>query len=75
MVSIILFMNRFFRRPNVEGRESDTAYSEWEHKWGSELVRTYMEPAGDVRGKTVLDIGCGLGGKTVAYEEAGALLA
>ena len=49
MVSFILFLNRFFRVPNVEGRESDTAYSEWEHRMGRELVRIYMEPAGDVR--------------------------
>jgi ubiquinone/menaquinone biosynthesis C-methylase UbiE len=31
-----------------------------------------MEPEGDLRGKKILDIGCGLGGKTIAYGEAGA---
>jgi ubiquinone/menaquinone biosynthesis C-methylase UbiE len=34
----------------------------------------YMEPAGDLRGKQVLDVGCGLGGQTVAYAEAGAVV-
>ena len=57
------------------GRESSRAYSEWEHTVGADLVRTYLEPAGDLKGKRVLDIGCGLGGKTVAYGEGGALTA
>lgn len=70
--SVILFLNRLFKPPNVGGRESHEAYSKWEHLWGREVAKKYMEPTGDLRGKTVLDVGCGLGGKTVAYEEAGA---
>ena len=72
MVSLILFLNKFFRPPRVEGRESAEAYADWEYRWGTELTRTYLEPADDLRGKTVLDVGCGLGGKTVAYAEGGA---
>jgi ubiquinone/menaquinone biosynthesis C-methylase UbiE len=56
----------------VEGRESSAAYSEWEYRWGQTLVRDYLEPAGDLSGKRVLDVGCGLGGKTIAYGEGGA---
>jgi ubiquinone/menaquinone biosynthesis C-methylase UbiE len=56
----------------VAGRESAEAYSRWEHHWGREFARIFMEPAGDLSGKRVLDVGCGLGGKTVAYAEAGA---
>jgi len=56
----------------VEGRGSPEAYSEWEYRWGQSLVRGFLEPPGDLSGKKVLDIGCGLGGKTVAYGEAGA---
>jgi len=70
--ALVVAFNRLFRRPNVGGRESAEAYSAWEHRWGRELVQTYLEPAGDLDGKTVLDVGCGLGGKTVAYHEAGA---
>jgi ubiquinone/menaquinone biosynthesis C-methylase UbiE len=70
--SLILLLNKVFRPPNVEGRESGQAYSRWEHRWGLETAARYLEPAGDLSGKTVLDIGCGLGGKTVAYEERGA---
>ncbi len=72
MTAFILWLNRVFRRPNVEGRESAEAYSRWEHHWGREFARLYMEPAGDLAGKRLLDVGCGLGGKTVAYAEAGA---
>ena len=72
MVRLIVWLNRVFRGPRVEGRESPEAYSDWEYRWGQSLVREYLEPAGDLNGKKVLDIGCGLGGKTVAYGEGGA---
>lgn len=72
MDSLILFLNNIFRPPNVEGRESGEAYSRWEHRWGLETAEAYLEPAGDLGGKRVLDVGCGLGGKTVAYGERGA---
>jgi ubiquinone/menaquinone biosynthesis C-methylase UbiE len=72
VVSFILFLNRFFRRPNVGGRESQEAYSTWENEWGGELARLYLEPAGDITSKKILDVGCGLGGKTISYGEGGA---
>jgi ubiquinone/menaquinone biosynthesis C-methylase UbiE len=72
MTRLIVALNRVFRRPNVGGRESQQAYSDWEHHWGKEFARIFMEPAGDLRGKHLLDVGCGLGGKTVAYAQAGA---
>ncbi len=75
MSSFIVALNNVFRRPNVGGRESETAYSEWEHHWGRQLVQEYLEPQGDLAGKYVLDVGCGLGGKTIAYEEGGAIAA
>lgn len=56
----------------MEGRESGEAYSRWEHRWGLETATAYLEPAGDLEGKRVLDVGCGLGGKTAAYAERGA---
>lgn len=72
MSHAITYLNRMFRRPNMGGRESSRAYSQWEYAVGSDLVKTYLEPAGDLAGKRILDIGCGLGGKTVAYGEGGA---
>jgi ubiquinone/menaquinone biosynthesis C-methylase UbiE len=72
VVTLIVWLNSVFRRPRVEGRESREAYSDWEYRWGRSLVGEYLEPAGDLAGKRILDIGCGLGGKTVAYGEGGA---
>ncbi|HET6349021.1 MAG TPA: class I SAM-dependent methyltransferase [Candidatus Krumholzibacteria bacterium] len=74
MTGLIVALNRVFRRPNVGGRESAEAYSDWERTWGKEFARMYMEPAADLRGKHLLDVGCGLGGKTVAYAETGAVV-
>ncbi len=72
MTAVIVWLNRVFRRPNVGGRESPESYSRWEHHWGEEFARSHMNPHGDLAGRRVLDVGCGLGGKTVAYAEAGA---
>lgn len=72
IVSFFLFLNRFFRPPRVGGRESEAAYSAWEREEGLRLAGGYLEPAGDLRGRTVLDVGCGLGGKAIAYGEGGA---
>jgi ubiquinone/menaquinone biosynthesis C-methylase UbiE len=72
MTAVIVWLNRVFRRPHVGGRESPAAYSRWEHHWGGEFAREYMNPRHDLAGRRVLDVGCGLGGKTVAYAESGA---
>jgi ubiquinone/menaquinone biosynthesis C-methylase UbiE len=72
LASFIASLNKIFRKPRVEGRESAKAYSDWEYRMGRGLVAEYLEPKGDLKGKKILDIGCGLGGKTVAYSEGGA---
>ncbi|UCF05078.1 MAG: class I SAM-dependent methyltransferase [bacterium] len=65
-------IDRLFPRTRVEGRESPEAYSEWEYRLGKDLLERYTAQFGALTGKRVLDIGCGLGGKTIAYGEAGA---
>ncbi len=69
---LIVALNRVFRPPGVGGRESRKAYADWEYAWGRRVVNEYLEPFGDAAGKHILDVGCGLGGKTAAYAEAGA---
>lgn len=68
---IVYALDRLFPGPRVEGRESLQAYSEWEYRTGKALLGRYGSFFGDLKGMKVLDIGCGLGGKTVGYSEAG----
>lgn len=73
MIALLLYyLDRIFPRPGVGGRESVRAYSEWEYGGGKEILAGYSDYFGSLSGMFVLDIGCGLGGKTVAYAEAGA---
>lgn len=50
--------------------DSNSSYSEKEYDWGKEKL-AYYTPYIDLKDKTVLDAGCGLGGKTVLYAEMG----
>ena len=71
VVEAVVRLNRLLPRPNVGGRESDDAYSEWEYEVGR---RVFQEHFGSARlsGAQMLDVGCGMGGKTVWYAESGA---
>jgi SAM-dependent methyltransferase len=70
IASLIYSLDRLMPRPRVGGRESSEAYSLWEYEVGKGILESYAARLGDLAGKRVLDIGCGLGGKTVAYAEA-----
>jgi len=72
LARLILLVDRIFPATRVEGRESGKAYAEWEYRTGRSLLERYAGSFGPLDGSRVLDIGCGLGGKTVAYAEAGA---
>ena len=65
-------VDRILPGPRVGGRDSHEAYAEWEYGIGKSLLEEYSEWFGSLDGRRVLDIGCGLGGKSVAYAEAGA---
>src|SRR5262245_38738892 len=71
LLSFVVAVNRLMPRPRVGGRESDDAYSTWEYDVGRQI---FTEHFGTelLRGARLLDVGCGLGGKTVWYAEAGA---
>ena len=72
IASLVYAFDRLMPRPRVGGRESNEAYSLWEYRVGKGILQSYADRLGDLGGKRVLDIGCGLGGKTVAYAEANA---
>ncbi len=68
--SICLFLNKFFPKPPVAGRESARSYAE------SQYDRAYSswvlyESHVDLKDKHCLDAGCSLGGKTIYYAEKG----
>ncbi|HER43940.1 MAG TPA: class I SAM-dependent methyltransferase [Candidatus Eisenbacteria bacterium] len=65
-------LDGLFPRVRVAGRDSNAAYAEWEYEEGKNLISRYGAQFGALEGTRVLDVGCGLGGKTVAYTEAGA---
>ena len=67
VATIIRSIDRVFPRAHVEGRESSEAYSQWEYRLGKSLLEDHADHFGDLAGKRILDAGCGLGGKTVAY--------
>ena len=71
---MIYAVDRILPGPRVGGRDSHEAYAEWEYGIGKSLLEDYSDWFGSLAGKKVLDIGCGLGGKSVAYAEAGALV-
>ncbi|MFI5134365.1 MAG: class I SAM-dependent methyltransferase [Chitinophagales bacterium] len=68
--SICLFLNNFFPKKKVEGRESPQAYSEAQYKWARKSLALY-DGYIDLQNKIVLDAGCGPGGKTVYFSEQG----
>lgn len=77
-VETLMALNRCFRRPihpfNLEDEGKET-FAEWEFEQ-SKRLNTYYLPEIDlleeVRGKTILDIGAGGGGKTTFYALNGA---
>jgi SAM-dependent methyltransferase len=71
---MIYAVDRILPGPRVGGRDSHEAYAEWEYGIGKSLLDEYSDWFGSLEGKRVLDIGCGLGGKSVAYAEEGAVV-
>jgi len=74
--ALILALNRFFpplamHRDLHQAKLDPAAYQAWEYAEAERIHRDFL-PAWDLAGKTVLDVGCGLGGKLVFYAQAGA---
>jgi SAM-dependent methyltransferase len=71
LLETVVRLNRLFPRPRIYGRESDNAYSQWEYDTGSAIFTQHFGVEA-LRGRSLLDVGCGMGGKTVWYAEVGA---
>jgi ubiquinone/menaquinone biosynthesis C-methylase UbiE len=71
LLETVVRINRLLPRPNVGGRESEEAYSEWEYDVGRRVFLEHFGAEG-LRAARLLDVGCGMGGKTVWYAESGA---
>lgn len=67
----VVLVNRLLPRPHIGGRESQDAYSQWEYDTGRAIFSEHFGTAA-LPGAELLDVGCGLGGKTAWYAESGA---
>ena len=65
-----LFLNKFFPKKKVAGRESSQSYSVSEYDRAKDTLALHA-PYINLKDQIVLDAGCGLGGKTVFYAENG----
>ena len=72
--AICRLLNRCFPRaavPALGARQDHLAYARWEFETAGESLQQFA-PHHDIRKKRVLDLGCGLGGKSVWYALNGA---
>lgn len=67
---ICLFLNNFFPKRHRAGRESPEAYSQAQLEWAVKSYAFYADKI-SLDGKTVLDAGCGPGGKTLFFAGKG----
>mgnify|MGYP000928876420 FL=1 len=74
---VLLFLNKFFRPPvhpfNL-ANQGTMRYADWQFERGHltlEHYRPFASPEEIMKGKTVLDIGSGAGGKTLYYATLG----
>lgn len=77
MQKLCMTANKMFKLPvhpfnlNNEGKKT---YAQWQYEKGIDTIKFYLKHTNldDMfKGKTVLDIGCGAGGKTVYYASKG----
>lgn len=68
---VLLALNRFappLQRAVVDAKQDRHRFSEWEYSRAADIVETYR-PELHLRGRRLLDLGSGFGGKLVHYQE------
>lgn len=64
-------LNWIFGRPALGNRSHPEAYAEWEFQNAGQMLACF-KPYDDIKNKTILDVGCGFGGKPTFYALNGA---
>jgi SAM-dependent methyltransferase len=78
VVGLLKFLNRRFKpvvHPFNLSNDGVMTYAEWQYEKGGDTINFYLaftDTDTMFSGKTVLDIGCGAGGKTLYYASLGA---
>ena len=70
-ILICRIMNRIFRKPTVCGRQSREDYAKWEFDIAPSNLES-LKPYSSFDAKIILDVGCGMGGKSLYYAMNGA---
>jgi SAM-dependent methyltransferase len=68
---LLLALNRCVRRPNLPGRVAPSEYAAWEYNEAARHVRMMEEAGVSLAVRCAVDLGCGLGGKSVYVAERG----
>lgn len=78
MVGLLLSLNKLFPKvvhPFNLNNDNTKTYAHWQFEKGENTILNYLDYTGTdemFEGKTVLDIGCGAGGKSLYYAKCGA---
>jgi SAM-dependent methyltransferase len=68
---LLLALNRLFPRPRFPDRPTPESYAEWEYGEAPYQIGLMKAAGVTLAGARVLDLGCGLGGKTARFSELG----
>ena len=69
IASIVYLFDRLFPAHGIGGRGPEYDYSRWEYDVAKSILEEYPIVLKNMKEGLVLDVGCGPGGKSVAYAE------
>jgi SAM-dependent methyltransferase len=68
---VLLWLNQISPRPRFPDRPTPEAYAAWEYDEADYQLELVREAGASLAVGRMLDVGCGLGGKTVRFSETG----